>query len=63
MQKKVEGRGYKVRVGRVSGNTQFIFKPNGKKIVCKVKVFQMKVKGHGRGHVIKIYGIIRKVLS
>ena len=31
--------------------------------MCRVKVFQMKVKGHGQGHVIKIYGTIGKVLS
>ena len=29
---------------------------NGKKVKCRVKVFQMKVKGHGEGHLIKIYG-------
>ena len=27
---------------------------NGKKVMCKVEVFQMYVKGHGQGHVIKI---------
>ena len=36
---------------------------NGKKVMCRVKVFQMKVKDHGQGHVIKIYGTSGKVLS
>ena len=36
---------------------------NGKKVMCRVKVFQIKVKGHGQGHMIKIYSPIEKVLS
>ena len=35
----------------------------GKKVMCRVTVFQMNVKGHGRGQVIKLHGTIRKVLS
>ena len=35
----------------------------GKTIMCGDKVFQMKVKGHRQGHVLKIYSIIGKVLS
>ena len=34
-----------------------------KKLKAKVKVFQIKVKGNGQGHVLKIYGTIGKVLS
>ena len=29
----------------------------------RVNVFQMYVKGHSQGHVIKIYGTIKKMLS
>ena len=36
---------------------------NGKKIRCKVKVFQMFVKDHGQGNMLKIYSTIGKVLS
>ena len=52
--------------GFVIRNTQVKYESpmsNGKKVMCKVEVFQMYVKGHGQGHVIKIYGTIRKVLS
>ena len=27
---------------------------NGKKVMCRVNVFQMYIKGHGQGHMIKI---------
>ena len=33
-----------------------------RKLCAKVKVFQMKVKGPGQGHVMKIHGTIRKVI-
>ena len=36
---------------------------NGKKVMCKVEVFQMYVKGHGQGNLIKINDAITKVLS
>ena len=36
---------------------------NGKKVMYRVKVFQMKVKCHGQGHMLKIYGTVGKVLS
>ena len=36
---------------------------DGKTVMCGVKVFQMKVKGHCQGHVLKTYSIIGKVLS
>ena len=35
----------------------------GKKVMCRVKVFQMEVKGLGQGLVLKIYSIIGMVLS
>ena len=36
----------------------------GKKVMCRVKVFfQMYIKGHCQGHVIKIYKIYQKVVS
>ena len=31
--------------------------------LCAKLVFQMQVKGHNQGHMNKIYGTIRKVLS
>ena len=31
--------------------------------MVNVKVFQKKVKGHGQGHIFKIYGTAGKVLS
>ena len=34
-----------------------------KKVMYRVKVFKMYVKGHGQGHVLKMYGSIGKVLS
>ena len=34
-----------------------------KKVMANVKVFQKSVKGHGKGHTLKIYGTIRKALS
>ena len=36
---------------------------NGKEIMCRVKVFQMQVKGHGQCHMLKIYSTIGKVWS
>ena len=33
------------------------------KVMANVKVFQTKVKGHGQGHMIKIFGTNRKALS
>ena len=35
----------------------------GKTVMCGVKVFQMKIKGHRQAHVLKIYSIIGKVFS
>ena len=35
----------------------------GKKVICRVKVFQMEVRSHSQGHVLKMYGTNGKVLS
>ena len=31
--------------------------------MADVKVFEKSVKGHGQGHLLKIYGAIEKALS
>ena len=57
-------RGQKLRYhvkGLVTRNTHVQYEspiPSGKKVMAKVKVFQMYVKLQGQGHEVKNYGTV-----